>query len=302
MKQKGIVYTSASAMLFGITPLITTHIYAYGANSLTVVFYRSLFVTIMLALLCKIMHIRFAVTKRQFLDIAIVTCCGSGLTTVLLFAAYEYIDTGTATSLHFLYPVFVALLCRLFYHERLGKQKRRSFLLALIGMLCFLCEVKGGSSIGYAMAIASSLSYAFYMVYLEKRRLTQINSFLLSFYIGIFMTAQTLLFHMIQPQIHFSLPSAAYLYLLLLALCSSFLAVVWLQKGIRCLGSTTASLFCLFEPITSLSVGVLFMGESLTVLKLTATILIITALLHMSIADSHQGNKTKEIPANTKAH
>lgn len=39
MRTKGIIYTVASAILFGITPLITTLIYQFGANSMTVVFF-----------------------------------------------------------------------------------------------------------------------------------------------------------------------------------------------------------------------------------------------------------------------
>lgn len=282
MRQKGMFYTCASAILFGITPLLTTQIYALGANSLTVVFYRSVLVVFILALLCKIKKISFGIPLHVLAKIAIVALLGSGLTTILLFASYQHIDTGTATSLHFLYPVFVALLCRFVYHETLGKRKLFALSLALLGMLLFLGSAQGGSILGFAMAIASSLTYAFYMVFLEKSGLTKLEPFLLSFYIGIFIALETLGMHWIQPQIHFCLPPIAFLYLAALAIVSSFLAVIWLQKGILYLGSSTASLFCLFEPITSLLVGVLWMQESLHILKIAGSFLILIALIIMS--------------------
>lgn len=282
MKQKGILYTSASAILFGITPLITTQIYALGANSLTVVFYRSLLVVLILAGLCIGKHISLRIPFSDLCKIGIVSILGSGMTTILLFASYEHIDTGTATSLHFLYPVFVALLCRFAYHEKLGRQKLCSLTLALLGMMLFLCSAQGGSLIGFLMAIASSITYAFYMVFLEKSGLAHMEPFVLSFYIGIFIALETLSYHLFFPQISFVLPASAYALLALLAICSSFLAVVWLQKGILYLGSSTASLFCLFEPITSLLVGVLVLNESLTIMKITGALLILIALIAMT--------------------
>lgn len=275
-------YTIASAFLFGITPLMTTQVYRFGANSLTVVMYRSLLVIFILGGICLLRHISFSITRQQLLKIAFVSFFGSGLTTILLFASYEYIDTGTATSLHFLYPVFVALMCRFVYHEHLSKQKLLALTLALIGMLLFLVDHSSGNVIGTIMAIASSITYAFYMVYLEKSGLTHIEPYVLSFYIGIFITIETLLVHLIQPQIVFRLPPQAFLYLLLISICSSFLALIWLQKGILYLGSTTASLFCLFEPLTSLIVGVLFLNESLNFYKIAGCILILIALVQMS--------------------
>lgn len=283
MKQEGILYTCASAVLFGIAPLLTLIVYKEGADSMTAVFYRSLFAVIMLAIFCKIKPISFMLPKRQLADIAIAALLGSGLTIILLFYSYEYIDTGTATSLHFLYPIFVALMCRLLFHEHLGKQKCISLVLAFISILFFLSDAKQGGMIGYLTAICSSITYAFYMVYLDKHKLTEIPSFLLSFYLNLFLVFETLVCHCMMPQINFVLTPKGYFFSVLLSLCASLLAVVWLQKGIRYLGSTTAALFCLFEPITSLIIGVLFLKESFTAAKLLASALIILALIGISV-------------------
>ena len=147
---------------------------------------------------------------------------------------------------------------------------------------------KGGSLIGYGMAIASSITYGFYMVYLEKSGLTHMNSYILSFYIGIFIALETFLYHLFIPSITWVLPPLAYGYLVLLAICSSFLAVIWLQKGILYLGSTTASLFCLFEPITSLLVGMLLLHEGVYPTKLIGSLFILTALAQLVLADRKQ--------------
>lgn len=282
MHSKGILYTVLSAVLFGITPLITTAVYGYGANSMTVVFYRSLFVIPMLAVIMKTKNISFSIPARDLRNTGIIAVFGSGLTTILLFTSYAYIDVGCATTLHFLYPVFVSLLCFAVYHETLGKRKLIALSLALLGALCFFHLNSSNSTLGLLLAASSALTYAFYMVQLEKTRLSHQNAYKVSFYLAIFILLETLVYHMLFSSIQFLLPWSAYGLILLLALVSSFLAVVLLQKGIQCLGSSTASLFCLFEPITSVVCGTLFLHEALTPAKIMGCFIIFAALIIMS--------------------
>ena len=282
MYTKGILYTVLSAVLFGITPLITTAVYGYGANSMTVVFYRSLFVIPMLAVIMKARGISFTISVRDLRNTGIIAVFGSGLTTILLFSSYTYIDVGCATTLHFLYPVFVSLLCFAVYHERLGRRKLLALGMAFVGALCFFDLTNTGSITGLIMAASSALTYAFYMVQLEKTRLSHQNAYKISFYLAIFILLETLVYHLLFSSIQFILPLNAYLPILLLSLVSSFLAVVLLQKGIQKLGSSTASLFCLFEPITSVICGVFFLQEALTPAKAAGCLIILTALIIMS--------------------
>ena len=63
MRIKGIFATILSAILFGLTPLLTTMIYDYGATSMTVVFFRSLFVLPILAIIMYNQKISFHISK-----------------------------------------------------------------------------------------------------------------------------------------------------------------------------------------------------------------------------------------------
>lgn len=276
--KKGIIATCTSAVLFGITPLITTIIYSYGIHTLTTVFYRSIFALILSAVICYYRHTTLRISLQQLKHTAIAAVCGSGLTTILLFQSYAYIDTGSATGLHFLYPLFVAAAAHIFFKEPLGKRKIFALLLACIAMLLFLVDGNAVGYLGYGLAIASALSYAFYMIYSEKRQLSHMDPFQLSFYLALFTALQTACFHLFQPQLQFSLPLPVYGFILLLALCSAVFAVILLQIGIRLLSSSTAALYCLLEPITSLIVGILFLQESFSLNKLIAAALIIASL------------------------
>ena len=291
MNIKGIIYTICSAMLFGITPLLARIVYSYGASSITVVFFRSLLVLPILWLLAKRQGISLRIERYELKNLALIALFGSGLTNILLFTSYEYIDVGTATTLHFLYPVAVSILCMVMYRDVLPKVKLISLGIAMIGTFCFFMNSSGGNILGYLFAMASAITYAFYMVQMEKTRLAHRNAYLISFYIAMFVVVETLALHLITPSITIQIPLQGYGILLLLGIVSSFLAVVLLQYGIALLGSSTASLFCLFEPITSVLCGALFLSESITLWKLAGCIIIFSALIIMTIAEKKQHSK-----------
>ena len=262
MHTKGILYTVLSAVLFGITPLITRAVYGYGANSMTVVFYRSLFVIPMLAAIMKGRHISFSISAHDLRNTGIIAIFGSGLTTILLFTSYSYIDVGCATTLHFLYPVFVSLLCFAVYHEILSRRKLTAPSLALLGALCFFDLSNSGSMLGLLLAAAQDLPTPFTWFSWRKHGFLIRMPIKYPFILPSLSCLKHLVYHLLFSSIQFILPWNAYGLILLLSLVSSFLAVVLLQKGIQYLGSSTASLFCLFEPVTSVVCGALFLKEA----------------------------------------
>jgi drug/metabolite transporter (DMT)-like permease len=200
------------------------------------------------------------------------------MTTLMLYKSYQYIGVGTATTLHFLYPVFVALICRLFYKEHFSLQKVLALILAALGILFFINKNQITSLLGLVLAIASGLTYSFYMIGVEKLGLKDSNPYQVSFYIAITVSIALLLYNLPTQRIVFTLPPKAFLYTLIISFCTSFLAVVLLQLGIKYLGATTAAILCLFEPITSMVSGAMFLGEQITLQNTIGCTLVIAAV------------------------
>lgn len=261
--KKGYIYTALSAIIFGLMPLLTKIIIARGATSLTIAFFRVFYVTVVLFFVLKIKKIDLRLEKRDFLSAILTSIFGSGLTIIILNESYNYVDTGIATSLHFLYPLFVAILCCFFYGEKIKKKQIISLSFALVGIICFMSK-GNGSLFGYFLAIASGLTYAFYLVKMDKTGLVKMNALKLSFYLALFTTIEIFTINLFMQDVVFKMDATAYGLLLVLALSSSFLATVLLQKGVLLLGSTRASFICLLEPVTSMIVGILWLNEALT--------------------------------------
>ena len=276
--KKGYIYTALSAIIFGLMPLLTKIIIARGATSLTIPFFRVFYVTIVLFFVLKIKKIDFHLEKRDLLSVMLTSIFGSGLTIIILNESYNYVDTGIATSLHFLYPLFVAILCCFFYGEKIKKKQIISLSFALVGIICFMSK-GNGSLFGYFLAIASGLTYAFYLVKMDKTGLVKMNAFKLSFYLALFTTIEIFTMNLYMQEVVFKMDAIAYVLLLVLALSSSFLATVLLQKGVLLLGSTRVSFICLLEPVTSMIVGILWLNEALTFNKGLGGLAIIISLI-----------------------
>lgn len=276
--KKGYIYTALSAIIFGLMPLLTKIIIARGATSLTIPFFRVFYVTIVLFLVLKIKKIDFHLEKRDLLSIMLTSIFGSGLTIIILNESYNYVDTGIATSLHFLYPLFVAILCCFFYREKIKKKQIISLSFALVGIICFMSK-GNGSLFGYLLAIASGLTYAFYLVKMDKTGLVKMNALKLSFYLALFTTIEIFTMNLFMQDVVFKMDALSYGLLLVLALSSSFLATVLLQKGVLLLGSTRASFICLLGPVTSMIVGILWLNEALTLNKGLGGLVIIISLI-----------------------
>ena len=276
--RKGYIYTALSAIIFGLMPLLTKIIIARGATSLTIAFFRVFYVTIVLFFILKIKKIDLHLEKRDWLSVILTSVFGSGLTIIILNESYNYVDTGIATSLHFLYPLFVAILCCFFYGEKIKKKQIISLSFALVGIICFMSK-GNGSLFGYFLAIASGLTYAFYLVKMDKTGLVKMNALKLSFYLALFTMLEIFTINLFMQDVVFKMDAIAYGLLLVLALSSSFLATVLLQKGVLLLGSTRASFICLLEPVTSMIVGILFLGEALTLNKGLGGLVIIISLI-----------------------
>ena len=276
--KKGYIYTALSAIIFGFMPLLTKIIIARGATSLTIAFFRVFYVTIVLFFVLKIKKIDLYLEKRDLLSAILTSIFGSGLTIIILNESYNYVDTGIATSLHFLYPLFVAVLCCFFYGEKIKKQQILSLSFASVGIICFMSK-GDGSLFGYFLAIPSGLTYAFYLVKMDKTGLVKMNALKLSFYLALFTTIEIFTMNLFMQDVVFKMDAIAYGLLLVLALSSSFLATVLLQKGVLLLGSTRASFICLLEPVTSMIVGILWLNEALTFNKGLGGLAIIISLI-----------------------
>lgn len=283
MKVKGILFTILSAVIFGFTPALASITYGLGNNSLSMTFYRNFFAIPFLFLMLKYKKIPLKINMKEVKDIFILSLIGVVLTTALLYSSYLYIGIGVATTLHFLYPMFVALACMFIFKEKLGKGTIISLVLSLVGVSFFMDFKSSGNMIGAIMALVSGITYGFYILWIDKRNLIKMNLYKLSFYLVTFSALEMLIGNIFGGYIKLNLPIKAYILILLCSVLASVVGIVLFQIGISIIGPTSAAIFSLFEPITSVVTGIILFNENLNLAKLLGCIIIFISITYLAI-------------------
>ncbi len=274
-KNQGVFVTILSAFIFGFTPILAKWTYEGGSNAISLTFYRSFIAIPILYAILKIRGVSLKITKKEGMHLLIVGGLGQALTTLTLYATYDYLSVGMATTLHFIYPVFVVLVGVLYYHESWSNTKAISMLLAIFGMLTFIDTSGTVSFLGICLAILSGITYAFYILYIDKSGLKQMDPFKLTFYLSVVVSSCVFIYGMIMQNLTVSLSFDAWVLTVTISILVTVGAVALLQIGIKLIGSTRASILCLFEPITSVVLGVFLLDEKLSFLKLMGCVLIL---------------------------
>ena len=279
----GYVMVIASAVLFGLMPLLAKEIYAMGGTALSLCVYRFLF---SIPFLCAVVKGEkgqtFSITKEEAKKIFILSLGCAG-TPFLLFQSYQYISSGMATTIHFIYPVLVLFGSVVLFREKFTKVKAVCAGLCAVGILCFYTPGEKAGLTGMILAFSSGITYAFYILYYTKSGLTALDPYKLSIYLSSFGAVLLLAAASATGQMVVRLPLKAWAMIIGFAFLMSFLATVFFQIGAKKIGPEKASLLSTFEPLTSVLAGTAFHGEQMTgktvlgVVCILASVMLLTA-------------------------
>ena len=274
----GSVSVLLSGVLYGITPLITMFLYNGGLNTITVNFFRYLFVIPIILILSVFKRQSLKIKKDDLFKMIFKVAIASIATNLLLAGSYNYINTGTATSLHFLYPVIVIMICVFLYHEKMSKAILSAVILVIIAMGLFIISNIDGDMIGILMAALSSVTYAIYILQIERTRSNRLPPLVFSLYLSLITCISMIIVSFFIEPINIKITVDQVLLFIALGIVT-LLAVSLFQFGSKKLGSKLCALLSLSEPITSVVVGIIFLNEALLFNKVLGSILIIIAIM-----------------------
>ena len=263
----GLVCGIVAGISYGTNPLFAKPLMDSGVPVLVMLFFRYGISAFLLAAWMLVKKEKFRVRGRELGLLAllgVLFACSS----IFLFASYTYIPSGLATTLVYLYPVFVALLM-VFLRFYPSWQTWLS-IAATFGGILLLSSPSPGAVIrvpGVILAILSALSYAFYLVIINRSgRIKHVSEHTLTLYA---LLAGMLLFAILRAIQggHFAEgidTPADWANLLGLALVPTMISMLTLAISTRFIGPTKTSGLGVFEPLTAILVGTLLFGEPLT--------------------------------------
>lgn len=284
-KMKGTLAVILSGIMFGLMPITAKFIYASGSNPLTLTLHRFFFSMPFLWIVMRIKGEPVGLPRKQDLPKLFMVSSGIIATPILLYLSYSYISTGLGTTLHFVYPVLVLLGGAIFFKQRVDLIRGICCALCLGGIMAFYTPGGSGSTLGIILALASGLTFAYYVLLLEHGGLHHYSPLQMAFYFGVIGTISLYILNLLFNTLTMNLTPPGWIASILFGIGISGVAVVLFQYGVNQVGSQNTSLLSTFEPLTSVIVGILFMSEQLTLQSTIGISLILAAILILGVAD-----------------
>ena len=284
---RGTAYSILSAVIFGFNPLLARLVYAGGGNAAVLALYRMVIGSMLGLILHRIFEKdSVSVKGRTLLQLALCAA-GYAVTPILLFSSYNYLDSGMATTIHFVYPVLVILGCVIFYREAISRLKVVCVVLCTAGILLLYTPGGGVSLLGIALSFLSGVTYAFYAVYLSKSGLQKMGAFQLMFWLNLLATAYIGLFTAVSGTFTIDIQPSGWAVVALFGILSG-MAVLLFQLGAKYIGAQKTSLFSTFEPLTSVLIGITVYKEAMTPRVVCGLVSILVAVVLLAAVKEKQ--------------
>ena len=278
-KAKGYILAVIAAATYGMNPLFALPLYADGMNPDSVLFFRYLFAIPLVGAMIKGRGRDFKIHRTDILPLVVlgVLMAASSLT---LFEAYNYMDAGIASTILFIYPILVALIMAAVYKEKVTMQTALCILLSLSGIAMLY---QGGDGVtlrltGTLLVFASALSYAIYIVGVNRPSLKEMATLKVTFYVLLF--GVSLFVVRLWMSHDLTLPTRWWLWgnLVALAVFPTAISFLCTTSAIQRIGSTPTAILGALEPVTAIFFGITVFGERLTARDCMGITLILVAV------------------------
>ncbi len=289
MKQKdlfkGYAFVIISALIFGLMPLMAKFIYREGITPQSLVFLRAGLATPFLFLLTGLTRGKLKLPLRAIPSVSLIAVMGCALTPLLLFSSYNYMPSGAATVLHFIYPAAVVLGELLFLKKKLSKGQLISIILCVAGIAMFYNPENKLDFTGSVIAILSGITYAAYIILLSGFKYKEISGFAFSFWVSVISAVVMFTVCIVTQTLTFPTSIGGWLLTILFAVSLNVGAVVLFQRGTFIIGGSRAAVLSTFEPVTSVLAGIIFFSESASILTVIGTVLVLSASFLIATTD-----------------
>lgn len=260
---KGFFAGAFSAMCYGTNPLGGLFLYEEGLTPDSVLVCRFSIAVIILAIIMLLSRRDFALNCDEF---KLVTVLGIlfAVSALSLYSSFLYMAAGIASTLLFSYPVIVAVIMAVLFKEKLSKVSVLSIVITFIGvaMLSGDGTDRSWDYYGAFLVLLSSLSYAVYMIVVNKSKV-KISAIKLNLYMLMVCIFCILLYSLVIEHRSVSLPltSRGWFFALWLGIVPTIFSLVTMVISIHLIGSTPTAVIGALEPLTAVLIGIFVFDE-----------------------------------------
>lgn len=276
----GVAFAIISSATFGLIPLFSIPLLGRGIGSPTILCYRFLLAALAMAVVMLLTRRKFRLELSKLGTVAILSILYAS-TAILLIESYDYIPSGIATTIHFLYPLAVTLTMSWLFGEKTTATTYIAVVVSLVGvgLLAWGNHTEGDFHKGVTLSLLTVISYAAYIIGIMRSRASTIDSLVLTFYVLVIGAALFFIYALSTTGIEAIHHWSDWRDLVMLALICTVLSDYTLILAIKRIGSTLTSILGSMEPLTAVIVGVVYFGEHFDSSSVAGLILIIVAVV-----------------------
>ena len=277
---KGYLFAAIAAASYGTNPIFAIPLYREGISVTSVLFMRYAMAVAIMFFTTMIKSPKAFVIKPKYVGLLAFMGILMVLSSIALFESYKYLSAGIASTLLFFYPVMVAVIMAIFYKERLTKKSWACLITAFLGVVILSKNDDGGfiSLLGLTLVMLSSLSYAIYLVYINRGPMKKINTSTITFYVILGGFLVMIPYCLLDGGLMLPKTTPAWINAIGLGFFPTVISLIFTSRAIALIGSTETAIFGALEPLTAVILGILILGETLTITPAIGMILIFVSV------------------------
>ena len=282
-RNASIIAVIVAAACFGTLAVFTSLAYEAGAEPLQLLTWRFALASVLLFVYLGLRRPGSIVAPLGDVGrYAMLALCGYGAASICFFYALQYADASIVAVLLYTYPAMVVLAEAVFLRKRLTPMRLLAVLLAFVGCALVLdpfAREAVVSPLGVALGLGAAVGYTVFNM-LSHRWLPGRSRIVLMAYtfgiasIGIalvaFFSGATLSVAEWTPRV--------WALLGLIVLFPTFIAVVLYLSGIERLGPSQASILSTVEPIFTIVLASIVLGERFSAIQWMGALLVMAAV------------------------
>jgi drug/metabolite transporter (DMT)-like permease len=209
---------------------------------------------------------------------------GYSLQSGLYFAAIQRLDVSLVALLLYTYPAFVTVAALMLGRARGSLRTTVALVVASVGLVLVLLAAGAGTfDLGGALlALAASVTYTTYIL-ISDRIIGAIDPIALAALVLTGAAASFTVTGLFTGSLDLALSGEAWLWLLLIALVSTVVAVSAFFAGLRLVGPSEAAILSTFEPVVTVGLAYAVLGERLAPAQLLGGALVLAAVVLLQL-------------------
>jgi len=272
----GVFLIAVSAACFGAMAIFARLAYEAGTNPITVLFLRFTIAAIFMVAVMAAKGMAFP-RGRTLIILLLMGGLGYVALSLAFFTALTMAPAGLVAILLYLYPAFVTLLATIFLKKPVTTLKLVALSLTFGGTVLIIGLDGGrGQILGIVLGITAAVLYSIYII-VGSTVMSNTDAFSASTTVII---AAGVVFSGIVAATGVKFPATltGWVAALAIALISTALAIVTFFAGLKRIDPANASMISTLEPVVTIALAAVVLGETMTMPKILGGMMILAAV------------------------